>query len=62
MRGKKQGFLEANCRTRAPTGIRLIPLDERTALAIGSPIALQGWLASASAPRRLGAVRLDILT
>lgn len=44
------------------TGIRLISLDERTALAIGSPIALQGWLASASAPRRLGAVRLDILT
>ena len=26
------------------------------------PRALQGWLASASAPRRLGAVRLDILT
>ena len=46
----------------APTGIRLIPLDERTALATGTPIAMQVWLASASAPRRLGAVRLDILT
>ena len=45
-----------------PTSIRLIPLDERTALAVGAPIAMHDWLASTCAPRRLGAVRLDILT
>ena len=44
-----------------PTGIRAIALETTMALAIGSPEAMQRWLLSADAPRRLGAVRIDLL-
>lgn len=43
-------------------GIRLIPLDTRSALALGSPAHMQAWLLSTTAPTRLGAVRLDWLS
>jgi hypothetical protein len=42
-----------------PPGVRIIPLDDRTALAAGSPAAMRNWLASGTAPARLGAIRLD---
>ena len=42
-----------------PDGIQLIALDPRSALALGAPAAMQAWLQSATAPARLGAVRLD---
>lgn len=44
----------------APDGIRVTALDAQSALAAGSPAAMQAWLAGASAPRRLGALRLDL--
>ena len=46
----------------APDGIRLIPLDPDTALAVGTPAPMHAWLHSEHAPIRLGAVRLDYLS
>ena len=44
-----------------PPEIRTITLEPAMALAIGSPDAMQRWLLSTDAPRRLGAVRIDLL-
>jgi hypothetical protein len=57
-----QSVLVAHDETRPTPGISLIPLDSSTALAAGSPAAMQAWLASGLAPRRLGAVRLDLIS
>ncbi len=51
--------LVANEVATVPADIRLTALDGKTALALGSPAAMQDWLASGKAPRRLGALRLD---
>ena len=53
--------LIAPAEATAPAGIRISVLDAQTALAAGSLAAMQDWLASASAPSRLGSVRLDLL-
>ena len=45
----------------APRGIRIIQVNDRAALATGSPECMQAWLSSDNAPQRMGAVRLDIL-
>ena len=45
----------------APTGISITPLGSGTALAAGSPAAMQTWLTSSVAPKRLGALRLDLV-
>ena len=47
--------------TSIPPEIRTITLEPTMALAIGSPDAMQRWLLSTDAPRRLGAVRIDLL-
>jgi hypothetical protein len=57
-----QSVLVAHDETPPTPGISLIPLDSSTALAAGSPAAMQAWLASGRAPRRLGAVRLDLIS
>ncbi len=44
-----------------PDGIGLVDLEGGVALAAGTPAAMQAWLASPRAPRRLGAVRIDLL-
>ncbi|MFZ4534910.1 hypothetical protein [Propionivibrio sp.] len=56
-----QSVLIAISDASAPMGINITPLDPQTALAAGSPTAMQTWLASSVAPRRLGALRLDLL-
>ena len=43
-----------------PAGISVCTLGAQTALAAGSPAALRAWLAGDNAPRRLGALRLDL--
>ena len=45
---------------QAPDGIRVVALDARSALAAGSPAALQAWLAGAGAPSLLGTLHLDL--
>jgi hypothetical protein len=57
-----QSVLVAHDDTGPTPGISLIPLDASIALAAGSPAAMQAWLASGQAPRRLGAVRLDLIS
>ena len=44
-----------------PPDIKIVALDQQTALATGSPSSMQAWLTSDNAPRRLGGVRLDVL-
>lgn len=56
-----QSVLIARCDCRPPAGISVCALGEQTALAAGSPAALDAWLAGADAPLRLGALRLDLL-
>ena len=56
-----ESVLVARAETATPANIRVIPLNEHTALAAGSPAAMQAWLASGNAPLRLGAVRLDLV-
>ena len=55
-----QSVLIAGAVASAPPGISITALDAVTALATGSPAALQTWLASSVPPRRLGALRLDL--
>ena len=43
-----------------PAGISVSAIDAQTALAAGSPAALQDWLAGDDAPRLLGALRIDL--
>lgn len=43
-----------------PAGVRLAPLAYGLALAAGSGAALQAWLESPTAPRRVGALRVDL--
>jgi hypothetical protein len=54
-----QSVFVARSEAATPPSIRIIPLDEKTALAAGSPAAMRAWLASGTAPARLGAIRLD---
>ncbi len=56
-----QSVLVAHLASRPPEGISIIPVNTQAALATGSPAAMQAWLASGAAPRRLGAVRHDLL-
>ena len=56
-----QSVLIARCDAQPPAGVSLCVLDAQTALAAGSPAALDAWLAGDNAPRRLGALRLDLL-
>ncbi len=44
-----------------PEGVCLVDLNDGVALAAGAPAAMQSWLASPCAPRRLGAVRIDLM-
>ena len=43
-----------------PPAINVVVIDAQTALASGSPAAMQDWLASAEAPQLRGALRLDL--
>ena len=56
-----QSVLIVHSDTSPPQGICITTLNSLTALAAGSPSAMQAWLASGKAPQRLGAVRLDRL-
>lgn len=56
-----QSVLVAHDGRPAPEGIGLLALEPGVALAAGSPQSIQAWLASSDAPRRLGAVRLDLI-
>ena len=56
-----ESVLIARAEAATPANIRVIPLNEHTALAAGSPAAMQAWLASGNAPPRRGAVRLDLV-
>ena len=55
-----QSVLIARSAASAPAGISVCTLDARTALAAGSPAAMQAWLSGADAPLPLGALRLDL--
>lgn len=44
---------------KPPEGIALASLADGVQLAVGTPSAVQAWLASPDAPRRLGALRLE---
>ena len=48
--------------TSAPEGIGLLPVDAHSAMAVGLPSAMQAWLSSDGAPRRLSAVRMDLVS
>ena len=56
-----QSVLIAHNDAPAPDGISVSALGAKTALAAGSPAVMQAWLAGDNAPRRLGALRLDLL-
>ena len=56
-----QSVLVTRTDAAPPGNISISPLSPQTALAAGSPAAMQAWLAGANAPRRLGALRLDLL-
>lgn len=56
-----QSVLIAHSDSQPPTGISVCALGAQTALAAGSPAAMQAWLAGTDAPLRLGALRLDLL-
>lgn len=56
-----QSALIATAHATPPGGVRISAVDECSALAVGSPAAMQAWLASANAPALLGALRLDLL-
>ena len=56
-----QSVLIVHSDTSPPDDISITSLNSLTALASGSPAAMQAWLASGKAPQRLGAVRLDRL-
>lgn len=57
-----QSVLVEHSDRNPPEGICIIPLNAQTALAAGTPAAMQTWLASETAPLRLGAIRLDLLS
>jgi acetolactate synthase regulatory subunit len=56
-----QSVLIGDTGSAAPSGISITAINPHTALAAGSPAAMQAWLANANAPQRLGALRLDLL-
>ena len=56
-----QSVLIARRDSPAPGGIAISTLNAQTALAAGSPAALQAWLTGGEAPLQLGALRLDLL-
>jgi len=55
-----QSVLVAHTEAPPPAGIGIVRLGAQSALAAGSPAAMRSWLASGTAPQRLGAVRLDL--
>ena len=46
---------------RRLSSVRRVELGQGVALAAGAPKAMQAWLDSDSPPRRMGAVRIDLL-
>ena len=56
-----QSVLGSNDGPEPPAGVRRAELGQGVALAAGAPKAMQAWLDSDSPPRRMGAVRIDLL-
>ena len=56
-----QSVLVSNGGRELPDGVRLVDLGQGVSLVAGAPKAMQAWLDSETPPRRLGAVRIDLL-
>ncbi len=56
-----QSVLVSNGGRELPDGVRLVDLGQGVSLVAGAPKAMQTWLDSETPPRRLGAVRIDLL-